>query len=47
MSGEADQISGDRGFTVRALGEIAIRCRDFDAMIAFYRDVIGSAAEAF
>ncbi|MEQ9257801.1 MAG: VOC family protein [Roseovarius sp.] len=30
-----------RGFTVRALGEIAIRCADFDAMIAFYRDVIG------
>jgi len=30
-----------RGFTVRALGEIAIRCIDFDAMVAFYRDVIG------
>lgn len=30
-----------RGFTVRALGEIAIRCRDIDAMRAFYRDVIG------
>ncbi|WP_425079298.1 VOC family protein [Ruegeria denitrificans] len=30
-----------RGFTVRALGEIAIRCVDFDAMVAFYRDVIG------
>jgi len=32
---------GQRGFTVRALGEIAIRCIDFDAMVAFYRDVIG------
>ncbi len=31
----------DRGFTVRALGEIAIRCRDLDAMVAFYRDIIG------
>ena len=30
-----------RGFTVRALGEIAIRCVDLDAMVAFYRDVIG------
>lgn len=30
-----------RGFTVRALGEIAIRCVDLKAMVAFYRDVIG------
>ncbi len=30
-----------RGFTVRGLGEIAIRCIDLDAMVAFYRDVIG------
>ena len=30
-----------RGFTVRALGEIAIRCIDLNAMVAFYRDVIG------
>lgn len=30
-----------RGFTVRALGEIAIRCADMSAMVAFYRDVIG------
>jgi catechol 2,3-dioxygenase-like lactoylglutathione lyase family enzyme len=30
-----------RGFTVRALGEIAIRCIDLSAMVAFYRDVIG------
>ncbi|MGB7269477.1 MAG: hypothetical protein WBC90_08130 [Albidovulum sp.] len=30
-----------RGFTVRALGEIAIRCVDLDAMVAFYRDVTG------
>ena len=32
---------GKRGFAVRALGEIAIRCRDLDAMTAFYRDIIG------
>ncbi|MGI9423181.1 MAG: VOC family protein [Hyphomicrobiaceae bacterium] len=31
----------DRGFQVRALGEIAIRCADMDTMEAFYRDVIG------
>lgn len=30
-----------RGFTVRALGEIAIRCIDLGAMVAFYRNVIG------
>lgn len=30
-----------RGFKVRALGEIAIRCADLDKMAAFYRDVIG------
>lgn len=31
----------ERGFTVRGLGEIAIRCVDHGAMVAFYRDVIG------
>ena len=31
----------ERGFKVRALGEIAIRCRDLDRMTAFYRDIIG------
>lgn len=30
-----------REFRVRALGEIAIRCIDHPAMVAFYRDVIG------
>jgi catechol 2,3-dioxygenase-like lactoylglutathione lyase family enzyme len=30
-----------RGFKVQGLGEIAIRCLDFDAMAAFYRDIIG------
>ena len=30
-----------RGFTVRALGEIAIRCRDHGAMVSFYRDIVG------
>lgn len=31
----------DRGFTPRGLGEIAIRCKDIDAMTRFYRDIIG------
>lgn len=31
----------DRGFRVRALGEIAIRCNDIARMVAFYRDVLG------
>lgn len=30
-----------RGFTVRALGEVAIRCADLAAMTGFYRDVLG------
>ncbi|MEM7522538.1 MAG: VOC family protein [Pseudomonadota bacterium] len=33
--------AGPRGFTVRALGEVAIRCADIAAMTAFYRDVLG------
>ena len=32
---------GERPFAPRALGEIAIRCRDFPAMIDFYGDVLG------
>ena len=28
-------------FRVRGLGEVAIRCADLDAMVGFYRDVIG------
>ena len=39
MKGRVDMA--DRGFQVRALGEIAIRCADMDAMETFYRDVIG------
>ena len=31
----------ERGFKVQGLGEIAIRCANFEAMLAFYRDVIG------
>ncbi len=31
----------ERSFKARAIGEIAIRCIDLDAMVAFYRDVIG------
>jgi catechol 2,3-dioxygenase-like lactoylglutathione lyase family enzyme len=30
-------------FTIGNLGEIAIRCRDYAAMVAFYRDTIGLA----
>lgn len=30
-----------RGFAISGLGEIAIRCIDFDAMTAFYRDTLG------
>jgi len=32
--------TGERGFRVRALGEIAIRCADMERMVGFYRDVI-------
>ena len=32
---------GKPDFKIRALGEIAIRCHDVGAMMAFYRDVIG------
>lgn len=28
-------------FTIRALGEIAIRCDDLAAMVAFYEDILG------
>ena len=31
----------DRGFKVRALGEIAIRCGDLGAMVGFYEDILG------
>lgn len=31
----------DRGFKIRALGEIAIRCDDIGAMLAFYEGVLG------
>jgi len=34
-------MSNERSFRPRALGEIAIRCADMAAMVAFYRDVIG------
>lgn len=35
------RAAGARGFRVRALGEIAIRCQDLETMAAFYRDVMG------
>lgn len=31
----------NRGFTVKALGEVAIRCRDLEAMAQFYGEVLG------
>ena len=31
----------DRPFTIRDLGEVAIRCCDLAAMTAFYRDLLG------
>ena len=34
-------MTKNKGFHPRALGEIAIRCSDLDAMTEFYRDVIG------
>jgi catechol-2,3-dioxygenase len=34
-------MDDDRGFRVRALGEIAIRCGDLAAMAEFYERVIG------
>jgi catechol-2,3-dioxygenase len=34
-------MTPDRGFTVRALGEVVMRCLDIESMEAFYRDVIG------
>lgn len=30
-----------RGFKIRALGEIAIRCNDLGPMVPFYEDIIG------
>jgi catechol 2,3-dioxygenase-like lactoylglutathione lyase family enzyme len=36
-----DGTEDRRGFRVRALGEIAIRCADLDAMERFYGEVIG------
>lgn len=30
-----------RGFKIKALGEVAIRCADIERMAAFYRDVLG------
>ncbi|TRD22102.1 VOC family protein [Palleronia caenipelagi] len=31
----------ERGFDIKALGEIAIRCGDVGRQVAFYRDVLG------
>ena len=32
-----------RGFEVKALGEVAIRCRDLETMRGFYGDIVGLA----
>lgn len=40
-AGGQAEASAARGFAVRALGEIAIRCADMDAMERFYGEVIG------
>ena len=34
-------MTTERGFRPRALGEIAIRCADLPAMVAFYEGVLG------
>ena len=34
-------MSIERGFRPRALGEIAIRCHDYEAMLRFYGEVLG------
>ncbi len=31
----------NRGYRIRALGEVAVRCRDLETMRVFYRDVVG------
>ena len=36
-----EERTNTRGFQVRALGEIAIRCKDIGAMERFYGDVLG------
>ncbi|AKI00268.1 lactoylglutathione lyase-like lyase [Hoeflea sp. IMCC20628] len=44
MSGTPDRLQNPaqtRGFAISGLGEIAIRCIDFAAMTAFYRDTLG------
>ncbi len=38
---KGDVRGNHRGFRVRGLGEVAIRCADLPTMFAFYRDVIG------
>ncbi len=37
---DADPLH-DRGFEVKALGEVAIRCADLPRQTAFYRDILG------
>ena len=38
---DQERTQPPRGFTIRGLGEIAIRCDDVPAMAAFYGDVLG------
>jgi catechol 2,3-dioxygenase-like lactoylglutathione lyase family enzyme len=37
----SENPASERGFSVSGLGEVAIRCVDFDAMTAFYKDILG------
>ncbi len=46
MPGEADngkRNTGERGFTVGGLGEVAVRCGNIESMTTFYKDIIGLA----
>lgn len=39
---DKDEVVGmERGFQIRALGEIAIRCADMAAMVDFYETILG------
>ena len=40
MAGRLADGMSERPFTPRALGEIAVRCRDHAAMVAFYEDTL-------
>lgn len=41
LRNDGAEMAKERGFNVRALGEVAIRCTDIRAMKQFYAEVIG------